>query len=147
MLDFILDNPIMMAIIVGAISLIFNRIGKNDEEEQNKKTPTRSKTQAQKQKPKRQHKQDDKPSAQTVTKQQTSDVMAELNRIKTEAERSLPAVKRAIKKQSSSLHVKENEKLLNMNKNTVVQGIVLGEVFGPPRSKKPHYTMRRRSKN
>ncbi|MDA1474791.1 hypothetical protein [Bacillus changyiensis] len=147
MLDFILDNPIMMAIIVGAISLIFNRIGKNDEEEQNKKTSAKSKTQAQKPKPKRQQKQDDKPSLQSVTKQQTVDVMAELNRIKTDAERSLPAVKREIKKQSHSLQVKENQKLLKMNKNTVVQGIVFGEVFGPPRSKKLHYTMRRRSKH
>ncbi|KDE22035.1 hypothetical protein EF83_20080, partial [Bacillus subtilis] len=39
------------------------------------------------------------------------------------------------------------QKMLQVNKDTVVQGIVLGEVFGPPRAKKPHRTMRPARKN
>ena len=148
MLDILFDNPIIMAAIIAAISFIFNKLGKNDENEETKRKPApeRPKTQTMPkqtaQRPPAENKQQ-RPAAAAAAK--SEDMAAELRRIQADAERSMPAVERAIKKQSSRV-VNRKQELLDMNKNTIVQGVVLSEVFGPPRSRKPHYTMRRRPK-
>ncbi|MDE1455359.1 hypothetical protein PVN32_24995, partial [Bacillus paralicheniformis] len=148
MLDILFDNPIIMAAIIAAISFIFNKLGKNDENEETKRKPApeRPKTQTMpKQTAQRQpaENKQQRPAAAAAAK--SEDMAAELRRIQADAERSMPAVERAIKKQSSRV-VNRKQELLDMNKNTIVQGVVLSEVFGPPRSRKPHYTMRRRPK-
>jgi hypothetical protein len=149
LLDILFDNPIIMAAIIAAISFIFNKLGKNDENEETKRKPVpeRPKTQTTpKQTAQRQpaeNKQQRPAAAAAAAK--SEDMAAELRRIQADAERSMPAVERAIKKQSSRV-VNRKQELLDMNKNTIVQGVVLSEVFGPPRSRKPHYTMRRRPK-
>ncbi|MFN2745280.1 MULTISPECIES: hypothetical protein [Bacillus] len=144
MLDLLFDNPIIMAVIVGIISVIFNKIGKNDENEENnrKKAPEQRKTKAPKQQEKR-HQTAEKPTAKPAAMKKSNDLVQELERIKADAERSMPAVERAVKKQSKRM-LEPHAERLDINKKSVVQGIVLGEVFGPPRSRKPHYTMRRR---
>ncbi|MDU0072198.1 hypothetical protein N1I81_13745 [Bacillus sp. FSL M8-0052] len=143
-LDIIVDNPIIMAVILGVISLIFNKLGKNDdnEEAKRKKTPERPKTEAPKNAEKRQ-KTTGKAAAQPAAAQKSTDMVRELERIKTDVERSMPAVERALKKQSGR-PPKPAQHVIELNQNTVVQGIVLSEVLGPPRSRKPHHTMRRR---
>ncbi|MCY7778378.1 hypothetical protein P9D36_14405 [Bacillus haynesii] len=147
MLDILFDNPIIMAAIIAAISFIFNKLGKNDENEETKRKPApeRAKTQTPKQTAQRRPAENktERPAAAAAAK--SADMAAELRRIKADAERSMPAVERTVKKQSSRV-INRKQELLDMNKNTIVQGIVLSEVFGPPRSRKPHYTMRRRPK-
>ncbi|KAA6482147.1 hypothetical protein [Bacillus swezeyi] len=144
MLDILFDNPIIMAAVIGIISVIFNKIGKNDESEEKNRKPAseRPKTQAPKQ-PEKRRQTAGKAAPQPAAMKKSNDLVTELERIKADAERSMPAVERSIKKKSSQM-MKPKKELLDMNKNTVVQGIVLGEVFGPPRARKPHNTMRRR---
>lgn len=148
MLDILFDNPIIMAAIIAAISFIFNKLGKNDENEEAKRKPApeQQRTQTPKLKQTAQHRpaknKNQRPAAAAAN---SADMEAELRRIKEDAERSMPAVERTIKKQSSRV-INRKQELLDMNKKTIVQGIVLSEVFGPPRSRKPHYTMRRRPK-
>ncbi|AAU24237.1 hypothetical protein ACG2QI_05690 [Bacillus sp. GM2] len=148
MLDILFDNPIIMAAIIAAISFIFNKLGKNDENEEAKRKPAPEQQRTQTPKPKQtaQHRpaknKNQRPAAAAAN---SADMEAELRRIKEDAERSMPAVERTIKKQSSRV-INRKQELLDMNKKTIVQGIVLSEVFGPPRSRKPHYTMRRRPK-
>ncbi|MCY7768416.1 hypothetical protein [Bacillus haynesii] len=147
MLDILFDNPIIMAAIIAAISFIFNKLGKNDENEETKRKPTPERPKTQTPKQTAQHRpaenRTERPAAAAAAK--SADMAAELRRIKADAERSMPAVERTVKKQSSRV-INRKQELLDMNKNTIVQGVVLSEVFGPPRSRKPHYTMRRRPK-
>ncbi|MCY7915245.1 hypothetical protein [Bacillus haynesii] len=147
MLDILFDNPIIMAAIIAAISFIFNKLGKNDENEETKRKPAPERPKTQTPKQTAQHRpaenRTERPAAAAAAK--SADMAAELRRIKADAERSMPAVERTVKKQSSRV-INRKQELLDMNKNTIVQGVVLSEVFGPPRSRKPHYTMRRRPK-
>ncbi|MPQ24569.1 hypothetical protein [Bacillus paralicheniformis] len=148
MLDILFDNPIIMAAIIAAISFIFNKLGKNDENEETKRKPApeRPKTQTPKQTAQRRPAENKKQRpAAAAAAAKSADMAAELRRIQADAERSMPAVERAVKKESSRV-INRKQELLDLNKNTIVQGVVLSEVFGPPRSRKPHYTMRRRPK-
>ncbi|MCF7617750.1 hypothetical protein P9D51_11935 [Bacillus sonorensis] len=143
MLDILFDNPIIMAVILGIISVIFNRLGKNDEsdEAKHKKKPQRPKAEA----PKKQAKpleSSGKAEVQAAA-QKGTDMIKELERVKTSVERSMPAIERSIKRQIGH-SPKPSQDMIELNQNTVLQGIVLSEVMGPPRSRKPHSTMRRR---
>ncbi|MCY7753237.1 hypothetical protein MOF05_16755 [Bacillus haynesii] len=144
MLDILFDNPIIMAAIIAAISFIFNKLGKNDENEETKRKPTPERPKTQTPKQTAQHRPAENRTERPAAAK-SADMATELRRIKADAERSMPAVERTVKKQSSRV-INRKQELLDMNKNTIVQGVVLSEVFGPPRSRKPHYTMRRRPK-
>lgn len=52
MLDILFDNPIIMAAIIAAISFIFNKLGKNDENEEAKRKPAPEQQRTQTPKPK-----------------------------------------------------------------------------------------------
>ncbi|MEC0280437.1 MULTISPECIES: hypothetical protein [Bacillus] len=138
----ILTNPLVIAAIIGIISTIFGKVKK--EEEKNNQNQKRKKPQTMK-------------PASVQNKQSAEETPAPIpNRLeqmrqeaedrRKETERNLKGLERDL---TAAKHkaVYTKQKLLQVNKDTVVQGIVLGEVFGPPRAKKPHHTMRATRKN
>ncbi|PRS21644.1 hypothetical protein [Bacillus halotolerans] len=138
----ILTNPLVIAAIIGIISTIFGKVKK--EEEKNNQNQKRKKPQTMK-------------PASVQTKQSAEETPApipnRLEQMRQEAEDRRKETERNLKGLEGDLtaakhkSVYTKQKLLQVNKDTVVQGIVLGEVFGPPRAKKPHHTMRAARKN
>ncbi|MGG1338124.1 hypothetical protein ABE196_16925 [Bacillus subtilis] len=136
----LLTNPLIIAAIIGIISAIFGK--KSKEEKQN----------SQKRK-KPQHVQSASPQKKQSKEAAPAPIPNRMEQARWEAEerrretaRNLKGLERdlAAAKQKT---VYTKQKMLQVNKDTVVQGIVLGEVFGPPRAKKPHRTMRPARKN
>ncbi|QQF61373.1 hypothetical protein I9X38_12870 [Bacillus mojavensis] len=138
----ILTNPLVIAAIIGIISTIFGKVKK--EEEKNNQNQKRKKPQTMK-------------PASVQNKQSAEETPAPIpNRLeqmrqeaedrRKETERNLKGLERDLTAAKQKA-VYTKQKLLQVNKDTVVQGIVLGEVFGPPRAKKPHHTMRATRKN
>ncbi|MCY8497671.1 hypothetical protein P8917_03225 [Bacillus atrophaeus] len=133
----ILTNPLVIAAVIGIISAIFGKKNKD-------------------QKPVKRPQQPQPVKAQTVSEEkqpveaQIPDQSAEnkFQTMRTQAEQRRRETEQTLKGLEQELQVKKRntsytkQKVLQMNKDTVVQGIVLGEVFGPPRAKKPHHTMR-----
>ncbi|PWI62355.1 hypothetical protein [Bacillus subtilis] len=136
----LLTNPLIIAAIIGIISAIFGK--KSKEEKQN--SQKRKKPQhVQSASPQKKHSKEDAPAPIPNRMEQARREAEERRR---ETVRNLKGLERdlAAAKQKT---VYTKQKMLQVNKDTVVQGIVLGEVFGPPRAKKPHRTMRSARKN
>ncbi len=69
--------------------------------------------------------------------------LAEMEERKNELNKEFQSLERELtrpKAASAEVRPKVIEKL---NQDTIVQGMILGEVFGEPRAKKPHRTMKR----
>ncbi|WP_342461809.1 hypothetical protein [Bacillus sp. FSL R5-0286] len=161
-MDILFENPLLIAIIIGIISAIFGKIGKQEENEQknqqNKPAPQRKPV------PQKQTKQtspdpvvtdqlDDfgdvhdhggmkKQGSQSLQDRYTA-TLAEMEERKSELNKEFQSLERELtrpKVASAGMKPKMIEKL---NQDTVVQGMILGEVFGEPRAKKPHRTMKR----
>ncbi|KAF1679581.1 MULTISPECIES: hypothetical protein [Bacillus] len=136
----ILTNPLIIAAVIGLISMIFGKKNKEDKEN----SPNRNKPQqVQTASSQKKQSQEDVPVPPSNPMEQERRDAEERRR---ETERNLKGLEQnltAVKQKA----VYTKQKMLQVNKDTVVQGIVLGEVFGPPRAKKPHHTMRSARKN
>ncbi|MEC1664265.1 hypothetical protein [Bacillus halotolerans] len=138
----ILTNPLVIAAIIGIISTIFGKVKKEEEknnQNQKRKKPQKMKPASVQNKQSAEETPAPIPNRLEQMRQEAEDRRKETERNLKGLERDLTAAKH------KSVYTKQ--KLLQVNKDTVVQGIVLGEVFGPPRAKKPHYTMRAARKN
>ncbi|MEG7333419.1 hypothetical protein V5785_14115 [Bacillus subtilis] len=135
----ILTNPLIIAVVIGIISMIFGKKSKEENKNsQNRKKPQQMQTASP------QKKQSEE--APVPIPNRIEQARREAEERRRETERNLKGMERdltAVKQKA----VYTKQKMLQVNKDTVVQGIVLGEVFGPPRAKKPHHTMRTARKN
>ncbi|GLF89773.1 hypothetical protein Saga11_10320 [Bacillus safensis] len=159
-MDILFENPLLIAIIIGIISAVFGKIGKEENEQKNqqkKPAPQR------KPMPQKQTKQtssdpvltdqlDDfgdvhdhggmkKKTSQSLQERYTA-TLAEMEERKSELNKEFQSLERELTRPKASAEVRPKiiEKL---NQDTIVQGMILGEVFGEPRAKKPHRTMKR----
>ncbi|ASB61622.1 hypothetical protein SC22_09150 [Bacillus sp. A053] len=136
----LLTNPLIIAAIIGIISAIFGK--KSKEEKQNsqkRKIPQQVQTAS----PQKKQSKEEAPAPIPNRMEQARREAEERRR---ETERNLKGLERDLTAAKQKA-VYTKQKMLQVNKDTVVQGIVLGEVFGPPRAKKPHHTMRPARKN
>ncbi|MED1748888.1 MULTISPECIES: hypothetical protein [Bacillus] len=162
-MDILFENPLLIAIIIGIISAVFGKIGKQEENEQknqqNKSAPQR--------KPMPQNQQTKQKSPDLVVtdqlddfgdvhdhggmKKNTSqslqdrytDTLAEMEERKSELNKEFQSLERQLTRPKASAVEMKPHIIDKLNQNTVVQGMLLGEVFGAPRAKKPHRTMKR----
>ncbi|AWM17668.1 hypothetical protein P8847_01165 [Bacillus inaquosorum] len=135
----ILTNPLIIAVIIGIISAIFGKKNKEEKKSsQNRKEPQQMQTASP------QKKQAEEVSVPIPNRMEQ--VRREAEERRRETERNLKGLERDLTAGKQKA-VYTKQKMLQVNKDTVVQGIVLGEVFGPPRAKKPHHTMRSARKN
>ncbi|AOZ89990.1 hypothetical protein BK049_15590 [Bacillus xiamenensis] len=161
-MDILFENPLLIAIIIGIISAVFGKIGKQEENEeksrQNKPAPQR------KPMPERQAEQtspdpvvtdqlDDfgdvhdhggmkKKTSQSLQDRYT-DTLAKMEERKSELNREFQSLERQLKRPKAASAEVKPKIIEKLNQDTVVQGMILGEVFGEPRAKKPHRTMKR----
>ncbi|MCC9087846.1 hypothetical protein [Bacillus pumilus] len=161
-MDILFENPLLIAIIIGIISAVFGKIGKQEENEQknqqNKSAPQR--------KPMPQNQQTKQKSPDLVVtdqlddfgdvhdhggmKKNTSqslqdrytDTLAEMEERKSELNKEFQSLERQLTRPKASAVEMKPHIIDKLNQNTVVQGMLLGEVFGAPRAKKPHRTMK-----
>lgn len=136
----ILTNPLIIAAVIGIISMIF---GKKSKEEKNNSQNRSKPQQVQTASP---QKKQSKEEAPVPIPNRMEQVRREAEERRRETERNLKGLERDLTAGKQKA-VYTKQKMLQVNKDTVVQGIVLGEVFGPPRAKKPHHTMRSARKN
>ncbi|UUD41472.1 hypothetical protein [Bacillus pumilus] len=162
-MDILFENPLLIAIIIGIISAVFGKIGKQEENEQknqqNKSAPQR--------KPMPHNQQTKQKSPDLVVtdqlddfgdvhdhggmKKNTSqslqdrytDTLAEMEERKSELNKEFQSLERQLTRPKASAVEMKPHIIDKLNQNTVVQGMLLGEVFGAPRAKKPHRTMKR----
>lgn len=161
-MDILFENPLLIAIIIGIISAVFGKIGKQEEKEQ--------KNQQSKPAPQR------KPVPQKQTKQTSPDpvvtdqlndfgdvhdhggmkkqgsqslqdrytaTLAEMEERKSELNKEFQSLERELTRPKAASAGMKPKMIEKLNQDTVVQGMILGEVFGEPRAKKPHRTMKR----
>ncbi|MGG1697334.1 hypothetical protein [Bacillus zhangzhouensis] len=162
-MDILFENPLLIAIIIGIISAIFGKIGKQEENEQknqqNKPAPQR-KPMPQKQQTKQKspdpvaadqlddfgdvhdHGGMKKKTSQSLQDRYT-DTLAEMEERKSELSREFQSLERQLTRPKSASAEVKPKIIEKLNQDTVVQGMILGEVFGEPRAKKPHRTMKR----
>ncbi|MBU8691743.1 hypothetical protein [Bacillus altitudinis] len=161
-MDILFENPLLIAIIIGIISAVFGKIGKQEENEQknqqNKPAPQRKPV------PQKQTKQtspdqvvtdqlDDfgdvhdhggmkKQGSQSLQDRYTA-TLAEMEERKSELNKEFKSLERQLTRPKASSAEMKPHVIDKLNQNTVVQGMLLGEVFGEPRAKNPHRTMKR----
>lgn len=125
----ILTNPLVIAAIIGIISTIFGKVKKKKKKQSKskKKKPQTMKPASVQNKQSAEETPAPIPNRLEQMRQEAEDRRKETERNLKGLERDLTAAKH------KSVYTKQ--KLLQVNKDTVVQGIVLGEVFGPPRAK------------
>ncbi|MGX9291336.1 hypothetical protein ACSLGF_08925 [Bacillus sp. A015] len=160
-MDILFENPLLIAIIIGIISAVFGKIGKQEENEQknqqNKPAPQR-KPMPQKQQTKQKspdlvvtdhdfgdvhdHGGMKKNTSQSLQDRYT-DTLAEMEERKSELNKEFQSLERQLTRPKASAVEMKPHIIDKVNQNTVVQGMLLGEVFGEPRAKKPHRTMKR----
>ncbi|MGG2185589.1 hypothetical protein ABFY55_15630 [Bacillus altitudinis] len=161
-MDILFENPLLIAIIIGIISAIFGKIGKQEENEQknqqNKPAPQRKPV------PQKQTKQtspdpvvtdqlDDfgdvhdhggmkKQGSQSLQDRYTA-TLAEMEERKSQLNKEFQSLERELTRPKAASAGMKPKMIEKLNQDTVVQGMILGEVFGEPRAKKPHRTMKR----
>ncbi|MDI6560323.1 hypothetical protein [Bacillus altitudinis] len=161
-MDILFENPLLIAIIIGIISAVFGKIGKQEEKEQknqqNKPAPQRKPV------PQKQTKQtspdpvvtdqlDDfgdvhdhggmkKQGSQSLQDRYTA-TLAEMEERKSELNKEFQSLERQLTRPKAASAGMKPKMIEKLNQDTVVQGMILGEVFGEPRAKKPHRTMKR----
>ncbi|MDM5298791.1 hypothetical protein QUF51_11505 [Bacillus pumilus] len=158
-MDILFENPLLIAMIIGIISAVFGKIGKQEEKEQNKPAPQRE-PMPQKQTassthphPVRTDQLDDfgdvhdhggmKKTSESL-QDRYSDTLAKMDERKSKLQEEFQLLERQLTRPKATAAEVKPEVIEKINQNTVVQGMILGEVFGEPRSKKPHRTMKRR---
>lgn len=161
-MDILFENPLLIAIIIGIISAVFGKIGKQEEKEQknqqSKPAPQRKPV------PQKQTKQtspdpvvtdqlDDfgdvhdhggmkKQGSQSLQDRYTA-TLAEMEERKSELNKEFQSLERELTRPKAASVGMKPKMIEKLNQDTVVQGMILGEVFGEPRAKKPHRTMKR----
>ncbi|WP_178896838.1 hypothetical protein [Bacillus altitudinis] len=161
-MDILFENPLLIAIIIGIISAVFGKIGKQEENEQknqqNEPAPQRKPV------PQKQTKQtspdpvvtdqlDDfgdvhdhggmkKQGSQSLQDRYTA-TLAEMEERKSELNKEFQSLERELTRPKAASAGMKPKMIEKLNQDTVVQGMILGEVFGEPRAKKPHRTMKR----
>ncbi|PAC82458.1 hypothetical protein CHI05_07065 [Bacillus sp. 7788] len=158
-MDILFENPLLIAIIIGIISAVFGKIGKQEEKEQNNqqhKPAPQNKPMPQKKaeqtspNPVKTDQLDDfgdhggmkKQGSQSLQDRYTA-TLAEMEERKSELNKEFKSLERQLTRPKASAAEMKLHVIDRLNQNTVVQGMLLGEVFGEPRAKKPHRTMKR----
>ncbi|MBU8639807.1 MULTISPECIES: hypothetical protein [Bacillus] len=157
-MDILFENPLLIAIIIGIISAVFGKIGKQEEKEQDNrqhKPAPQNKPMPQKkaENPVSTDQLDDfgdvhdhggmkKQGSQSLQDRYTA-TLAEMEERKSELNKEFKSLERQLTKPKASAAEMKPHVIDKLNQNTVVQGMLLGEVFGEPRAKKPHRTMNR----
>lgn len=157
-MDILFENPLLIAIIIGIISAVFGKIGKQEEKEQDNrqhKPAPQNKPMPQKkaENPVSTDRLDDfgdvhdhggmkKQGSQSLQDRYTA-TLAEMEERKSELNKEFKSLERQLTKPKASAAEMKPHVIDKLNQNTVVQGMLLGEVFGEPRAKKPHRTMKR----
>lgn len=160
-MDILFENPLLIAIIIGIISAVFGKIGKQEEKEQNNqqhKPAPQNKPMPQKKaeqtspNPVKTDQLDDfgdvhdhggmkKQGSQSLQDRYTA-TLAEMEERKSELNKEFKSLERQLTRPKASAAEMKPHVINRLNQNTVVQGMLLGEVFGEPRAKKPHRTMK-----
>ncbi|QRF31005.1 hypothetical protein [Bacillus safensis] len=158
-MDILFENPLLIAIIIGIISAVFGKIGKqeeNEEQNQQKKPAPQRKPVSQKQTspdPVVTDQLDDfgdvhdhggmkKKTSQSLQDRYTS-TLAEMEERKNELNKEFQSLERELTRPKAASAEVKPKIIEKLNQDTIVQGMILGEVFGEPRAKKPHRTMKR----
>ncbi|PLR78117.1 hypothetical protein CU633_07605 [Bacillus sp. V3-13] len=144
-MEFIFENPIFIVIVLGIISSLFNRL-KDSGKDQKQKRPARP--QAPKQSapapapaPVVVHREtrDDKEMAA----ERLENKYAEL---KKQAETKLQSLKEKQQASAERIFPEKEEKgvkALDIDRQNLLNGVILAEVLGPPRAKRPHHPFKR----
>ncbi|MGG3574713.1 hypothetical protein ABES25_09485 [Bacillus gobiensis] len=145
MIGELLTNPLVIAIIIGIITTAFNAIFKENKKDSNKQAPS----------PKQPS--ENRGNSSEASLPEELDNSADLVTIQNQYEKEKEEIQDRLTKTRNDMSPHKRQpaakadnvarKALQLNKDTVVQGFILGEAFGPPRSKNPHYTMKSRKKN
>lgn len=69
--------------------------------------------------------------------------LAEMEERKSELNKEFQSLERQLTRPKAASAEMKPKIIEKLNQDTVVQGMILGEVFGEPRAKKPHRTMKR----
>ncbi|MFS0655261.1 hypothetical protein [Bacillus sp. 179-C3.3 HS] len=154
-MDILFENPILIAIIIGIISTIFGKIGKQDENEQkNERKPMPQKQTASKTRPDPvvTDQLDDfgdvpdhggmKKKAETL-QDRYSETLAKVEGRTSELSKELQSLENQLTRPKKPMAEVKPIMIEKLNQDTIVRGMILGEVFGDPRAKKPHRTMKR----
>ncbi|MEK5497915.1 hypothetical protein [Bacillus sp. FSL M8-0077] len=155
-MDILFENPLLIAIIIGIISAVFGKIGKQEEKEQNnrqQKSAPQKKAEQTRTVPVKTDQLDDfgdvhdhggmkKQGSQSLQDRYTA-TLAEMEERKSELNKEFKSLERQLTRPKASSAEMKPHVIDKLNQNTVVQGMLLGEVFGEPRAKKPHRTMKR----
>jgi len=155
-LDILFENPLLIAIIIGIISAVFGKIGKQEEKEQNnrqQKPAPQKKAEQTRPAPVKTDQLDDfgdvhdhggmkKQGSQSLQDRYTA-TLAEMEERKSELNKEFQSLERELTRPKAASAGMKPKMIEKLNQDTVVQGMILGEVFGEPRAKKPHRTMKR----
>ncbi|WP_144522109.1 hypothetical protein [Bacillus pumilus] len=157
-MDILFENPLLIAIIIGIISAVFGKIGKQEEKEQDNrqhKPAPQNKPMPQKkvENPVSTDQLDDfgdvhdhggmkKQGSQSLQDRYTA-TLAEMEERKSELNKEFKSLERELTRPKAASAGMKPKMIEKLNQDTVVQGMILGEVFGEPRAKKPHRTMKR----
>ena len=155
-MDILFENPLLIAIIIGIISAVFGKIGKQEENEQKnrqQKPAPQKKAEQTRPDPVKTDQLDDfgdvhdhggmkKQGSQSLQDRYTA-TLAEMEERKSELNKEFKSLERQLTRPKASSAEMKPHVIDKLNQNTVVQGMLLGEVFGEPRAKNPHRTMKR----
>ncbi|BDC55588.1 hypothetical protein K3L72_03485 [Bacillus altitudinis] len=155
-MDILFENPLLIAIIIGIISAVFGKIGKQEEKEQNnrqQKPAPQKKAEQTRAAPVKTDQLDDfgdvhdhggmkKQGSQSLQDRYTA-TLAEMEERKSELNKEFQSLERELTRPKAASVGMKPKMIEKLNQDTVVQGMILGEVFGEPRAKKPHRTMKR----
>ncbi|MFJ5964822.1 hypothetical protein [Bacillus sp. NPDC093026] len=160
-MDILFENPLIIAIIIGIISAVFGKIGKQEEKEQKnqhnkpasqRKPMPQQHTTSKSPNPAVTDQLDDfgdvhdhgemKKASESLQDRYTA-TLAEMKERKSERNKELRSLERQLTRPKASATEVQPKIIEKLNRDTVVQGMILGEVFGEPRAKNPHRTMKR----
>ncbi|WP_394157407.1 hypothetical protein [Bacillus altitudinis] len=155
-MDILFENPLLIAIIIGIISAVFGKIGKQEEKEQNNRQQNpapQKKAEQTRPAPVKTDQLDDfgdvhdhggmkKQGSQSLQDRYTA-TLAEMEERKSELNKEFQSLERELTRPKAASVGMKPKMIEKLNQDTVVQGMILGEVFGEPRAKKPHRTMKR----
>lgn len=146
MIGELLSNPLIIAIIIGLLTTIFNKIFKEKKQEDtNPRAPVSNRP------PRKQE------SENEASMSKVPDISEEISSIQNRYEKQKEELQTRLNEtgnhiiQTKRKQAKKadgvSNRALPLNKESVVQGFIFGEVFGAPRAKNPHRSMKRYKKN
>ncbi|MBA4535874.1 hypothetical protein H1Z61_01650 [Bacillus aquiflavi] len=139
MLDFFIDNPIIVFILIGVISSIFSKSKTDAKEErkQSRQTERRAPNQSKQTQPPRPKPVSNKQAPAKKKKiEERKTVQKPIEQMKPEFNHH-HSTNSNEKKMKEKLNIPE-EKSLPSYQSRLIDGIILSEVLGPPRAKKRH---------